>query len=85
VENSRSIPILRNHDHNRDPIGFAKMTPAGLQVTFKDGEELTKEQFFKVFGDCAVRVEISVFQNGPFSAEFIKMATIACFSLGVPR
>jgi hypothetical protein len=56
VNGSRPIPVLLNHDPAR-VIGQLEYDREGtLVVTLERGEELTRGQFFEVFGAVGIQV-----------------------------
>ena len=74
----KNIPILK--DYKYDPaniIGQSKMTERGLEVTMKDGQELTKDMMFNIFGGAGVTICKMVERDG---VTLYKIFVITAFS-----
>lgn len=70
------IPILLNHDSSK-PIGWLRIDGAHLVVEFTDDVPITKEMFFKIFGNTGMVATQFEMHGG---AMWIKKAQITEFS-----
>ncbi len=68
--------ILHNHDCN-NPIGTIEMVYDCLEVKFFDIYKISKSNFFKIFGNCGVKVLDSYYED---DIMYIKRASIKEFS-----
>ena len=63
-----AVPIIRIGS-DKEIIGYCTMIDAGLKVKFKQGANVTRSEFFKMFGCGATLTELDVIPDGETDLE----------------